>query len=169
MSHDIAGQWYRHSERKREKETTYYIHDPYNIIRNTFSIALLHTERAERVCSHTCKLPIIYSDIDTLTERKRERETNADQETYLYTYNQCQYSLTWLETFREKEWETLIKRRTLTPSVSDNIVGHCYTHSERKRYKEIRIKRRTYTRRFTDNIHHTETERKKLGSRDLPV
>ena len=35
------------------------------------SVALLHAEGAERVCSHTCKLPILYSD----TERDREKRT----------------------------------------------------------------------------------------------
>ena len=39
-------------------------------------------------------------------------------------------------------------KRTLTPPMSDNIAGDCYTHSETKREKEIRIKKRTYTRKI---------------------
>ena len=53
---------------------------------------------------------------------------------------------------KRKQSETRTKRRTLTLTISHNIVGHCYTHSETKRDKEIRIKRRTFTHRFTDKI-----------------
>ena len=108
MSHIVAGSGtdiQRQRNRKKDKSRDERIKAKFKKIKNTFSIALLHAGRAERAYSHTCKLPIIYSDTDTLTERKRERETNADQETYLYTYNQCQHSRTWMETFREKEWE----------------------------------------------------------------
>ena len=73
-SHNVAAQWYRHSETKREREMKRRTYK--RKIKNTFSIVILHAERAERACSHTCKLPIIHSDTDT--ERQKERETNED-------------------------------------------------------------------------------------------
>ena len=101
-------------------------------------------------------------------ERERERE-NGDGETYLYTWNQRQYSRIRIETFGGKrEWAIRIKRCTLTPTMSDDIGGHCFTHSETKKDKEIPIKRRTYTCRFTNNIPG-DWDREKLRWREVPI
>ena len=76
MSHNVAAQWYRHSETKtwKEEKIQRRTYTRKIKINKTFSIVILHNERAERVCSHTCKLPIIYSDTDTDRKKERERE-----------------------------------------------------------------------------------------------
>ena len=61
-------------------------------IKNTFSIALLHAERAERACSHTCKLPITYSDTRTDRNKKIERQTRINRRTYTRTISHNNYS-----------------------------------------------------------------------------
>ena len=54
-------------ERQKYKSKDVRIHAALIIIKHTFSEALLHTDPAERPCSHTCILPIIYPG----TERDR--------------------------------------------------------------------------------------------------
>ena len=67
----------------------------------------------------------------------------------------------------QRKRETQIKRRTLAPTISHNIVGNCYTHSETKRDKEIRIKRRTYTSKFIDNIPgHWDRDRERNADQE---
>ena len=58
--------------RRKYESREVYIHAGIIIIIHHFSRTLLHTERDESACSHTCKLPIIYSDNGT--DRKKERE-----------------------------------------------------------------------------------------------
>ena len=76
-------QTFRDKERETKRNQATYEYTQNLKIKNQSSIALLQAERAERVCSHTCKLRIIYSDTDT--DREKDKETNADEETYLYT------------------------------------------------------------------------------------
>ena len=76
MSHNISGHWSGHSEPKRERQKyesiDVRIHAELIII-HIFSIALVHTDRAELACSHTCKLPIIiYADISE-TDREKHK------------------------------------------------------------------------------------------------
>ena len=111
MSNEIAWHCYIHLETKREKEI--------QIKRRTY------TRR------------ITDSILDTETDRAKERERNADQDTYLFTYNQWQYSRTLTETLRHKErekhgsWDGNIH----WPTISDNIAEHYYRYSERERKK----------------------------------
>ena len=89
----------RQRNRKKEKSRDVRIKAKFKKIKNTFSIALLHAGRAERAYSHTCKLPIIYSDTGT----ERERQTRINRRTYTRTISHNNYSRTVTETFRETE------------------------------------------------------------------
>ena len=85
MSDNIAGDSYTHSDTKREKQIpikrrTY----TRNKQTNKQSIAQLHAEWAQRACFYACKLQIIYPY--TETNKEKDRETNVDQEMYLYSY-----------------------------------------------------------------------------------
>ena len=51
--------------------------------KNEISIALLHTGRADCVCSHTRKLPIIYPDTEADREKEREIEKVVSRSAFL--------------------------------------------------------------------------------------
>ena len=79
-------------------------------------------------------------------QRKRERDKRGWRD-YMYRYYTHRIwdnnNRTRIKTFRGKkiEWATRIKRCTVTPTMSDNIVGHCFTHWETKKYqsRDVRI------------------------------
>ena len=160
----------REGERNRNQETYVYTQNELSFFFFTtffspFFIAVLHVGRAGRAYWHKCKLPIIYRD--TETERERERETQIDGRTYTRTIS---YNMPNNERNIHRK-ETNTDQETYTPTMSNKIGWHCYTHLETKREKEIRTKRRTYTRRINDNIPDTETDgkRQKRGSRHVPI
>ena len=76
VNHNIAGHRYRYLETKREKEI----------------------QIKRRPYTHR-----ITDNIPGHWDRQRKRESNADEETYHYTYNQWQDSQTLIEAFREKQ------------------------------------------------------------------
>ena len=94
---------------------------------------------------------------EVFREKEREKRRLRDVPIHVQLVTTCR---TMREIFTQKR-QTRIKRRTYTPTISDKIGWHCYTHIETKREKEIRTKRRTYTCRINDNIPDTETDRQK--------
>ena len=164
----------REGERNTNQETYVYTQNELSfsffsffllLFFSPFFIAVLHVGRAGRAYWHKCKLPIIYQD--TETERERERETQIDGRTYTRTIS---YNMPNNERNIHRK-ETNTDQETYTPTMSNKIGWHCYTHLETKREKEIRTNRRTYTRRINDNIPDTETDgkRQKRGSRHVPI
>ena len=68
----------------------------------------------------------------------------------------------------QRKRETQIKRRTLAPTISHNIVGNCYTHSETKKYesRDVRI-HADLPIIYPDT--ETDRERVKRVSREVPI
>ena len=79
ISYNTSRHWNGPSEPKREIE----IKINTRRINNKFSKELLHTERPEPACSHTCKLSIIYRH--NQKDRGKERQTKTQNKTYIRT------------------------------------------------------------------------------------
>ena len=144
MSDTIVGDCYTPSDTKMEKEIR---NKRRTYTRNIYIyISKLHAELAERPSSYTCKLPI-------LRQRKRKRDKHGSRDVPRLVQLVTIYLKKDKNIKRKREWETRIKRRTITPTMRNNIPGDCYTHSETKRKREIRIKRRTYPRKMKEKIN----------------
>ena len=113
----------RQRERKKYESRDVRIHAKWT---EKKYIAQLHAQWAERACSYTCTLSIIYPDAERQRERETKRETKAGQQTYIYTYNQLQnlYLNSNRNLQRKRERERGIKKRTYTPKMSDSIARH---------------------------------------------
>ena len=95
------------------------------------------------------------------TETDRQKERNADQDTYLFTCNQWQYSRTLIEVFREKEREkeTRTNRRKYTPTMSDKFsrtLLHIFRDKENKKKKKKRKKRRKKEKNDQETYMHIQ-------------
>ena len=86
---------------------------------------------------------------DKQRKRERGRQRWIKRRTYTRTISLNSYSR--IQTFRETEKETRIKR----PTMSDSIARQTEWENE------IRIKGRTYTRRATDTLTQTERNRER--------
>ena len=129
---------FRQKERQtRIKRRTYTPTMSYKVAWHCYTHSETKTEKEIRIKRRTYTRRITDSILDTETDRAKERERNADQDTYLFTYNQWQYSRTLTETLRHKErekhgsWDGNIH----WPTISDNIAEHYYRYSERERKK----------------------------------
>ena len=146
ISYNIAEQWEKYSDKKRDKHGWRDVHRHLQWVIKIAWHCYTHLETKREKQLRIKRRTYTGRITDNTPDRQSERERNADQDTYLFTYNQWQYSWTVIEVFREKEREreTRIKRRKYTPTMSDNTAEHYNRYAERKR-KINTIKRRIGT------------------------
>ena len=128
MSDKIASHCYTHLETNREKE--------------------IQSKRRTYTRRITDSIP------DTERNRDKIKWKNADQNTYLFTYNQWQYSWTLIEVFRENTITVYAQRErekqtssrdayahTMNRNISGHWNGHSEPNRERQKYqsKDVRI------------------------------
>ena len=147
MSDTIVGDCYTPSDTKMEKEIR---NKRRTYTRNIYIYIYRNYTLAERTSSYTCKLPI-------LRQRKRKRDKHGSRDVPRLVQLVTIYLEKDKNIKRKREWETRIKRRTITPTMRNNIPGDClfiyiyiidnisgFSKTERE------TKRRTYTRAKAD-------------------
>ena len=141
------------------------------IIIHQFSRAVLYNGRAERACSHTCKLPIIHPDTEKDIGIERQTKTWNKRHTYRRTIsdNIAEHSHKQSKKKRQKHGsrDVYIHQEWMM------IYSDTGVHIQRqKNERQTQVKWRTYTRKISGNIREywdREKHREKCGSRDEPI